>query len=48
MTAMPMSDYDFEDIDFDALESLDEDDDVQVEFSNAAIPDDVMTKLNGE
>ena len=27
MTAMPMSDYDFEDIDFDALESLDEDDD---------------------
>ena len=30
------------------VDSLDEDDDVQVVFSNADIPDDVMTKLNGE
>jgi YebC/PmpR family DNA-binding regulatory protein len=30
------------------VDSLDEDDDVQVVFSNADIPDDVMAKLNGE
>jgi YebC/PmpR family DNA-binding regulatory protein len=30
------------------VDALDEDDDVQVVFSNADIPDDVMAKLNGE
>ena len=30
------------------VDSLDEDDDVQVVFSNADIPEDVMAKLNGE
>jgi transcriptional/translational regulatory protein YebC/TACO1 len=30
------------------VDSLDEDDDVQVVFSNADIPDDVMAKLNAE
>ncbi|WP_374332459.1 YebC/PmpR family DNA-binding transcriptional regulator [Aestuariivirga sp.] len=30
------------------VDALDEDDDVQIVFSNADIPDDVMAKLNGE
>ncbi len=30
------------------VDALDEDDDVQVVFSNADIPDDVLAKLNGE